>query len=274
MSAEETNSRPILDHLVILISETTLKNLPALITNAFTIAPGGEHNGGQTFNKLILFQDGSYIELIAFYDSVSDEARKAHRWGAAKENTIVDWAFTLNDEANFVHVQKRVKDANGGITYDDPWNMGRKRPDGVDLKWSIGASRQDDGTPPPPGTVPFWCLDQTERSLRVPYENNSQTKHPSGILGVAEVLITTPKSKLDSLKKVFAGILDGTKHERAEASWSAVVPTVLPAGEPAITVKSRSSDSGEVNRAITLIGSASSPKSIELLPGLVFTVRS
>ncbi|KAH8176598.1 glyoxalase-like domain-containing protein [Sarocladium implicatum] len=247
MSAEDTKSRPILDHLVILVSEKTLKNLP-------DSSP----------------MHGSYIELIAFYDNLSDDARRAHRWGQAAENTIIDWAFTLQDEASFVHVQKRVKDANGGITYDDPWNMGRKRPDGVDLKWSIGAPRQADGTPPPPGTVPFWCLDQTDRSLRVPYENNPETKHPSRVLGISEVLVTTPEAKHDSLKKVYAGILDGANHERADGSWNASIPTVLPSGEPLVTVKSGSS---EVRRDVILSGNVDSPKIIEFLPGLAFTVK-
>src|SRR5688572_30729390 len=118
MSAEETNSRPVLDHLVILVSETTLATLTEKLKNSFVVVTGGEHTGGQTFNKLIFFQDGSYVELIAFYDRVTPEDRKAHRWGSAKENTIVDWAFTLPDETNFVHVQRRVAEAKGGITYD------------------------------------------------------------------------------------------------------------------------------------------------------------
>lgn len=29
-------------------------------------------------------------------------------------------------------------EVKGGIIYDDLWNMGRKRLDGVELKWFIG----------------------------------------------------------------------------------------------------------------------------------------
>ncbi|KAK0388987.1 hypothetical protein NLU13_2564 [Sarocladium strictum] len=271
MSADETNSRPVLDHLVILVSETTLATLPDRLRDSFLVVTGGEHTGGQTFNKLVFFRDGSYVELIAFYDRVSPEDRKSHRWGSAKENTIVDWAFTLPDEASFVHVQKRVVEADGGITYDDPWNMGRKRPDGVELKWSIGAPRQADGNPPPPGTVPFWCLDQTPRSLRVPYEDNPQTKHPTGVLGIAEVRISVPADKYEGVKKVYAGILDGKNHATSENSWEAVVPTLLDAGAPVIRVET---SSGERELSVTLAGSAGSPGEIEVLPGLIFTVRS
>jgi hypothetical protein len=271
MSAEETNSRPVLDHLVILVSESTLATLTDKLKDSFVVVTGGEHTGGQTFNKLIFFQDGSYIELIAFYDRVAPEDRKTHRWGLAEENTIVDWAFTLPEEKNFVHVQKRVKEANGGITYDDPWNMGRIRPDGVELKWSIGASRQDDGSAPPPGTVPFWCLDQTERKLRVPYQDNPQTKQPSGVVGISEVLVSLPAGKFEDVKKVYAGILDGKNHAKSESSWEAVVPTVLESGAPIITVDSTS---GERKLSVTLRGSSGSPSTIEVLPGLVFNVKA
>lgn len=271
MSADSTNSRPVLDHVVILVSETVLATLPDRLKDYFTVVTGGEHTGGQTFNKLIIFQDGSYIELIAFFDRVAPEDRKTHRWGSSKENTIVDWAFTLPDEANFVHVQKRVAEAKGGITYDDPWNMGRKRPDGVELKWSIGASRQADGNPPPPGTVPFWCLDQTERKLRVPYQDNPETKQPAGILGISGVRISVPEAKYEDVKKVYAGILDGKNHTVTENSWEAVVPTLLASGAPVITVDS-SPDDRKI--AIKLAGSANSPKTIEVLPGLVLDVKA
>ncbi|OCL03243.1 hypothetical protein AOQ84DRAFT_392409, partial [Glonium stellatum] len=73
---------PQLDHIVILLPHADLLNPPAWLTKHFTISPGGRHADNRTENKLILFQDGSYIELIAFIDD--DPARRAgHWWGDA-----------------------------------------------------------------------------------------------------------------------------------------------------------------------------------------------
>lgn len=55
-----------LDHIIVLVPYATLRSPPAWITENFTLAPGGRHADGKTENRLICFQDGSYLELIAF----------------------------------------------------------------------------------------------------------------------------------------------------------------------------------------------------------------
>ena len=56
-----------LDHLVILVRDlgSTVRDYEGL---GFTVTPGGEHADGLTRNALIPFEDGSYLELVAFLD--------------------------------------------------------------------------------------------------------------------------------------------------------------------------------------------------------------
>lgn len=55
-----------LDHVVILVPYATLLNLPLHITKHFHITPGGTHADGLTANRLIVFADGSYLEISKF----------------------------------------------------------------------------------------------------------------------------------------------------------------------------------------------------------------
>lgn len=58
MAAED----PRLDHIIFLVPYASLTTLPLWITDNFAITPGGQHADGQTENKLICFEDGSYLE--------------------------------------------------------------------------------------------------------------------------------------------------------------------------------------------------------------------
>src|SRR3989442_9442731 len=64
-----------IDHLVIVVPDlpSASKSYQAL---GFTVVPGGRHPVG-THNALIAFGDGSYVELIAFYEN-----NPAHKWWA------------------------------------------------------------------------------------------------------------------------------------------------------------------------------------------------
>ena len=63
-----------IDHLVILVNslEAAVDDYTRL---GFRVTPGGEHTDGATHNALIAFQDGSYLELIAFKRPAPE-----HRW--------------------------------------------------------------------------------------------------------------------------------------------------------------------------------------------------
>ncbi|WAO95727.1 Glyoxalase-like-dom domain-containing protein [Fusarium falciforme] len=274
--ADNISVRPILDHIVILISYEILQELPKRLEGALTVIDGGTHADGRTLNKLILFSDGVYIELIAFQQTLDPERRKSHRWGELEEGTVIDWAHTLPDEKDFVVIQKRVKDATSGATYRDPVAGGRIRSDGVELKWSVASAEDASGNHLHPGTAPFWCLDRTPRHLRVPYQGDqgaSSTKHPSGALGVSQVSVTVSESELDLIAGVYDGIHGPASDTSADGkAWSYVVHSGSTQGKHQLVLGKSADQKRHLH--ITLLGDKNSPSTIEVLPGLTFGVES
>ena len=261
--ARQDTPQPSLDHIVILVSHSTLQDLSSKLRDSFTIAPGGTHTNGVTSNKLILFQDGVYIELIAFADGADPGERKKHRWGLLREGQIIDWAYTLPSTTSDIEpIRQRVRDADAGITYDEPQPGGRTRPDGVELKWATVSARHDTGEPTWPGRLPFWCLDQTPRRLRVPYEGSDLNRHPCGARGVSRVSVTAPKSQVSALAQVYGAIHDGGAAGR---SW----PFVVPSGAGGAHSVSLSGGDQPPEIRLTLVGGKHSPSTVELVPGLI-----
>ncbi len=160
-----------LDHVVILVADlgAAIRDYAAL---GFTVQPGGTHADGATHNALVVFGDGSYLELIAFL-----QPDAPHRWGAwarRGHEGFIDFAL-LPDS-----VPRVVEAARGrGLAYEGPIAGGRLRPDGQRLEWQIG-------TPPTPD-LPFLCGDLTPRALRVP--EGDVRVHPNGVRGVAAVTV-------------------------------------------------------------------------------------
>ncbi|KAK9424790.1 hypothetical protein SUNI508_13443 [Seiridium unicorne] len=213
---------PLLDHIVILIPHSFLTSPPEWFANLFTFYPGGQHADGLTENTLVLFPDGSYIEFIAFVPGVDPEKREKHKWGKKKEGHIIDWALTLPGNAGnglgeqrkaFEKIQKAVKDRETDIVYGDPIPGGRHRPDGKELKWATsGAYKNDSGATiaVEPGLLPFWCLDDTKRELRVPYLQDRVAQHPKGTVGVALVSVTPKEQEeAEKLDNVYSALLGG-----------------------------------------------------------------
>ncbi|KAF9772393.1 hypothetical protein IL306_009920 [Fusarium sp. DS 682] len=268
----ESNSlRPILDHIVILVSYQTLQELPKRLENVLTVIDGGAHADGRTVNKLIEFSDGVYIELIAFQDGLDPEQRKSHRWGELEENSLIDWAYTLPDERDFGVIQQWVKEANSEVIYYDPVPGGRIRPDGVELKWSVASAYTTSGKPVHPGKAPFWCLDRTPRHLRVPYKEEdgsepSYTKHSSGAIGVSGVSISVPKAERDIIAGVYNGIHGSTTEN---GTWPFVVHSGSTKGKHEITLESSQDQERHIH--LRLLGDKNSPDSIDILSGLKFS---
>lgn len=230
---------PILDHIVILVPHNLLLNLPPWLDDAFTILKGGKHADGVTENKLILFQDGVYIELIAFVPGKEQE-RQTHKWGHRRQGHIIDWANTLlANEEDLTTIRSRVEAAGAGVKFSDPEDGGRVRPDGKELKWVTSAPViYDDGSSSKlndfvGGEAPFWCLDRTPREFRVPYQVEENVKHPCGALGVAGLTLAVRDSHLFQKLKGFYDALQGQEGQKAEHTgpkynsayvWSLGVP--------------------------------------------------
>lgn len=167
----------MIDHIVIVD-----RDLDTLAEQArsvgFTVVPGGEHSGGMTHNALIAFQDGSYIELIAF---IEPEKRSTHRWYSRlwKGGGLVDFALLCDDLAGEAEtITER------GLAVPAPEPNGRLRPDGERIEWIASMPQVVVGE----SGIPFLIEDATPRSFRVPHEP-AETLHANGVTGIAGITL-------------------------------------------------------------------------------------
>ncbi len=153
----------------------------------FTVVAGGQHPVG-SHNVLISFQDGSYLEIIAFYREAID-----HRWWdpLAKGERLVDFCFQTDDLRGDT---KKLQDAGAAINNPVPWS--RKRPDGFELKWLLSLA-----TGSHRGVAPFLIEDVTARAERIP----QQSKHPNGITGIGKVIVAV--GELGPIDKWYSALL-------------------------------------------------------------------
>ncbi|CAH0046507.1 unnamed protein product [Clonostachys solani] len=268
-----SDAQPILDHIVLFVSYETLQELPEKLKEHFKIIPGGGSTTGVTINKLLILPDGTYLEIVAFNKGIEPERREAHRWSNATEGTVIDWAYTLNNPDEFEHIQRRVNSSESGVLYQKLVSGGRRRPDGVELKWSVILPVGAHQNRLQPGIAPFWCLDKTPRSLRVPYlaEDGKQpatcTQHPCGAQSVSMLEVLVPHALQPKIGKAYASIHTNAQGGRA---WgygthgdSELAGGLVALGEsPDSTVK------------ITLTLKGDKSQKITILPGVKITVTN
>ncbi len=160
-----------IDHLVIAVSD--LQAATADYRDlGFTVVPGGQHPGVGTYNALIAFADGSYIELIGFY-----EPRDDHRWWAPLQRGggLVDFCLQTDDLAGDAQALRLA-----GVDIGEPEQRNRTRPDGVEIRWTFALARG-----PHRGIAPFIITDVTGRDVRVPRERS----HANGVTGIGAVTV-------------------------------------------------------------------------------------
>lgn len=159
-----------IDHIVIAVAdlEAAVRDYAAL---GFTVLPGGEHPRGSR-NALVVFEDGAYLEIIAFPRPVPD-----FRWWQVLDRAgpgLVDYAVLPDDfEADLARARA------AGIVMDGPIEGGRLQPDGARLAWRSAR--------PPEPDIPFLVTDVTPRDLRVPA--GAARRHSNGVTGVAGVTV-------------------------------------------------------------------------------------
>ena len=258
----DKNTQYNLDHVVVLLPYDYLENPPDWIKNNFVISPGGRHGDNKTENRLILFRDGTYLELIAFIND-DPEKRKGHWWD--KPYGVVDYAFCTTN-FDFDQLVARLKETDTGITYNPPKPGGRARPDGVQLKWEVTFAKDIERgkefldiilsetfvnlAQQFLGYVPFFCTDVTPRQRRVPITEENTT-HPCGALGMAGILQELKKDKLDRLSTAAAAILGSSK--RKDNEYNTHLPNeVEKLKQPTIRLHERKSDSDK-DLALTVI---------------------
>jgi glyoxalase-like protein len=159
-----------LDHVVLVVLD-----LAAAVADhrarGFTVTPGGEHAGGLTHNALVGFQDGSYLELIAFHDLAAASGK--HSWAPVAERGggWADFALASDDLLQDVA-------ALSALVVRPPEDGGRTRPDGVAIAWRVVRLHKP---------LPFLIQDLTTRELRVP--GGGAAKHANGTIGVAGIIL-------------------------------------------------------------------------------------
>lgn len=181
--------------------------------------------GQSSRNKLIVFADGTYLELFNWFDKPPDEdaTDRPMRVWAKKQPGLIDFALsslpTSTAEAHFDALVARLQTGEGdgglGVGYAAPEAGGRTRKDGVQVRWKVSRPEvaQAVNTPDealfPNGRIdaPFFCYDVTSRDVRVPFEDKEKTTHPCGATGVAAVEILIPKAKMEAYVKLYSSIL-------------------------------------------------------------------
>lgn len=165
-----------IDHVVVLVSELA-QAIQRWQQDGFTVTPGGVHADGITHNALVCFGDGSYVELLAFLQAPP----ASHRW--ARFNGFwgpIDYVIAASDIDATVR-ELRAKD----LPYADVVEGGRKRPDGVELRWRSAFPTDRNAA------LPFIIQDVTRRQLRVPA--GDATMHDNAASGIVQVRVNVPE---------------------------------------------------------------------------------
>ncbi len=186
---------------------------------------GGPHANGETEMSLVVFPDGSYLELLAPTGESDPE-----RWARHLREDVSPcaWAIPAPDIDGTAAAA-----ADAGIEVDGPVDGGRQRPDGTAVDWRFAFLGPGD----PGAVLPFLIDDLTPREYRVPSEPVTDA-----VGGLARVLVcvreTTPA--LDRFERAFGAsvertvedpALDATVHLLSGVAGALVVPESGPLTE-------------------------------------------
>jgi catechol 2,3-dioxygenase-like lactoylglutathione lyase family enzyme len=164
-----------IDHVVIAVNDLA-QTTHDYQTLGFTVTIGGDHAHRGSHNSLITFQDGSYIELIAFKH---EPPVKDNNWWDLLQTGegLVDFALVSADLiAETGQLQAR------GFEITGPLEGGRLRPDSIRIAWRV-ARLNTTG----PNHLPFLIDDITDRELRVP--GGEAAVHANGVTGISGISV-------------------------------------------------------------------------------------
>jgi catechol 2,3-dioxygenase-like lactoylglutathione lyase family enzyme len=192
-----------IDHLVVVVRDLDA-GTRGYRDLGFTVVEGGRHPVG-TYNTLIAFADGAYLELIAFYRD-----NPQHRWWQPLQQGggLVDFCLATD---NLIADTQAFRAA--GVDIADPTAQSRVRPDGYQLRWVFSLARGAHR-----GVAPFLISDETPRDERVPRE----TSHPNGVTGVD--VVTVAVDDVAAVRRWYGGALaaPGLDVERPELGAAGV----------------------------------------------------
>lgn len=201
-----------IDHIIIYV-----ENLQSAIETyreaGFTTNYGGQHADGITENGLIVFSDGSYLELIALVEGKSHA--DAGFKGLLKESGEGYTGFAFQSDAIEADLEAI---AERGITVGEIREGSRARPDGELLQWKMAVIDN--------AMSPFVIQDVTERDLRVPL-NPENTTHDNTATGIHELLIRVPdfEQALAHFSNIMGTPMQFPGSARFEIGSSAIVLT-------------------------------------------------
>lgn len=154
----------------------------------FTVTAGGKHEGTPTENALVVFGDGTYLELFALREpGMRDELRARRTWRDVDAlgrrflpaflgpYGVADCVFRTPGLERYVSTAKLR-----GVPVDGPFSMGRERPDGVRLAWKLAL--------PMSRELPFLIEDVTPIERRIP-DALERRVHANGAAGVTTIEI-------------------------------------------------------------------------------------
>ncbi len=206
---------------------------------------------------MIIFADGTYLELFNWIQKPTEFTD----W-AEKPPGLIDFALTtlrpFNAASNFEQLSRNLELRGGddglGVKYLPPKAGGRKRKDGKDVKWEVTRPeyRNAENTPSadmfPTKRIdaPFFCHDVTPRVVRVPWDEEDLTQHPSGAAGIAAVEVLVPPEKLTAYSALYSSVTGSSPQQlndksKKGVSFDLAVPTSQSRG-PLIKVRVPSSD--------------------------------
>jgi hypothetical protein len=223
------------DHAVIYVADlaAAVRDYTAL---GFTVFPGSAHEGGPTWNALVPFADGSYLELIAFRRRRSRvllavlarlgllrhmvRAPLARRFAlrAGRGPGLIDVVVAGEAIPAIVEAGRRA-----GVAIDGPVAGRRAAADGAPIAWELGVPRD--------GALPLFIADITPRERRT--GASPQIHHANGVSGVAGVVLpaSDPGLAAGRLRAVL-GLSAASSVDAVELGATRVTFTVPPGMAP------------------------------------------
>jgi hypothetical protein len=173
-----------IDHIVIPV-----RDLEVAISDysefGFTMVQGGRHSRLNTHNALIALDDGCYFELIA----PLGQSNAPYWWFEALPcgGGITDFCVQSDNLEDDTAAFRRA-----GADIEQPFGMGRERPDGYRISWELAVSTGETR-----GLVPFFIRDITPRHERVPRNHT----HRNGASAVHSIAIVV--GALDPIRQIY-----------------------------------------------------------------------
>lgn len=197
------------DHLILITDdlEATSAGFAEAGFSVITRADGGT---GPSVNRLVVFPDGSYLEILAFVDA---EYGARHRLrpllDAAGGPAWGDWSLLVDQMPGWTEALETA-----GVANSPSPDYAKSLEDG--RQWSLKLLQIGRGVGIP--ELPFLVSDNTPHNLRVPDET---TQHANGATAIAGLSILTAVPA--AIAKAMDVMMPGTRQDQPLVEGAAAV---------------------------------------------------